>query len=88
MTSSNTIIHADCVEALARFNSASVDFVRSDPFYVNKYQDRVGRTIRNDGKFCWLRPAFQHIHRVLRGAIAPSGEIAKKIAFPLTLVVS
>jgi site-specific DNA-methyltransferase (adenine-specific) len=64
-TPHNTIIHADCVTALRQLAAESVDFVLTDPPYVNNYRTRDGRTIPND-RFKWLRPAFAELHRVLK----------------------
>jgi DNA modification methylase len=41
----NTILHADCLAALPHLPSESVDFVLTDPPYVNRYRSRDGRTI-------------------------------------------
>ena len=35
MTFNNTIIHGDCVHALAQLDTASVDFVLTDPPYLS-----------------------------------------------------
>ena len=37
MTFNNTIIHGDCVHALAQLDTASVDFVLTDPPYLVNY---------------------------------------------------
>jgi len=68
MTPTNIILHADCVKALDTFDSASVDFVLTDPPYLVNYQERGGRTITNDTGSQWLRPAFRQIYRVLKPA--------------------
>lgn len=68
MTFSNTIIHGDCVHALATFDPASFDFVLTDPPYLVNYKSRDGRTVTNDADAHWLCPAFAQIHRVLKPA--------------------
>ena len=45
MTISNTIIQADCIEAMANLEPASVDFVLTDPPYLIDYRGRDGRTV-------------------------------------------
>jgi site-specific DNA-methyltransferase (adenine-specific) len=64
-THRNTILHADCLTALPQLPAQSVDFVLTDPPYVNHYLSRDGRTIPND-RFKWLKPAFAELHRVLK----------------------
>lgn len=68
MTLSNTIIHGDCVQALAQLDPASVDLVLTDPPYLVNYRSRDGRSVINDANSDWLRPAFARIHRVLKPA--------------------
>jgi adenine-specific DNA-methyltransferase len=68
MTMCNTIILADCVQAMTNFSPASVDFVLTDPPYLVDYHGRDGRTVTNDAKAHWLCPAFNQIHRVLKPA--------------------
>ena len=62
----NQIINADCVTALPKFASASIDFVLTDPPYLVNYSDRGGRTVANDDNASWLEPAFAQIYRVLK----------------------
>jgi adenine-specific DNA-methyltransferase len=66
MTFTNTIIHGDCVQALAQLDQASVDFVLTDPPYLVNYRARDGRSVANDANSAWLRPAFSQIYRVLK----------------------
>jgi adenine-specific DNA-methyltransferase len=61
----NTLIHADCTNVLPALASESVDFVLTDPPYVNRYISRDGRAIPNDD-FKWIKPAFRHLYRVLK----------------------
>lgn len=68
MTFENSIIQGDCTKAMAALESASVDFVLTDPPYIVGYRDRTGRTIANDGNARWLRPAFSQIYRLLKPA--------------------
>jgi DNA modification methylase len=68
MSPHNTIIQADCVNAMADLESASVDFVLTDPPYLVDYHGRDGRVVINDDNRRWLRPAFSQIYRVLKPA--------------------
>jgi adenine-specific DNA-methyltransferase len=61
----NTIIHGDCRDVLPTITSQSIDFVLTDPPYVNNYVARDGRKVRNDD-FKWIKPAFRELHRVLK----------------------
>src|SRR5665213_1299115 len=44
----NTIIHADCLEALPRLPSESVNLVLTDPPYLANYKSRDGRSVPHD----------------------------------------
>jgi site-specific DNA-methyltransferase (adenine-specific) len=44
----------------------SMDFILTDPPYLVRYQDREGRSIRNDSNPDWLVPAFAGAYRVLK----------------------
>jgi DNA modification methylase len=68
MTPHNTIVQADCTKALPELESASVDFVLTDPPYLVSYCPRDGRSVANDDNARWLRPAFSQIYRVLKPA--------------------
>lgn len=68
MTFENRIIQGDCTNEMAALESASVDFVLTDPPYIIRYRDRAGRTVTNDSNARWLRPAFSQIHRLLKPA--------------------
>jgi site-specific DNA-methyltransferase (adenine-specific) len=61
----DTVTHGDCVTVMRRMKSETVDFVLTDPPYVNRYTSRDGRTIRSDN-FVWLKPAFTELYRVLK----------------------
>jgi adenine-specific DNA-methyltransferase len=61
----NTLINADCVDAMRTLPAASVNFILTDPPYVSRFKDRRGRAIRNDNNFAWIKPAFAEMHRVL-----------------------
>lgn len=61
----NTVMHGDCVELMSRMKPETIDFVLTDPPYVNRYTSRDGRVIRND-RFIWLKPAFAELYRVLK----------------------
>jgi DNA modification methylase len=68
MTAINNIILSDCIDAMAKLEPASVDFVLTDPPYLIDYRGRDGRTVTNDNNTRWLRPAFSQIHRALKPA--------------------
>jgi DNA modification methylase len=42
MTFTNTIIHGDCIQALATLDAALVDFALTDPPYLVNYRSRDG----------------------------------------------
>jgi len=62
----NSILNADCLDALSAFPPASVDFILTDPPYLVNYKSRDGRTVPNDDNDEWLLPAFHRMHRVLK----------------------
>jgi DNA modification methylase len=69
----NRILHGDCVQLMATLPAESVDFILTDPPYLVRYRDRSGRTVANDDRSDWLRPAFAQMHRVLKpGSLALS----------------
>jgi site-specific DNA-methyltransferase (adenine-specific) len=43
----------------------SVDFILDPPYLVN-YRDRSGRTIQNNAKADWLKPAMRETYRLLK----------------------
>jgi DNA modification methylase len=65
MPSLNTILHGDCTQLLPIIPDGSIDFVLTDPPYVNNYVAKDGRRVRNDG-FRWIRPASRQLHRMAR----------------------
>lgn len=62
----NTVVHGDCIKVMQGMESASVDFILTDPPYLVRYRDRSGRSIRNDCDDAWLKPALAEMHRVLK----------------------
>ncbi len=62
----NTILPGDCIERMRSLPGNSVDFILTDPPYLVRYQDREGRSIRNDSNADWLKPAFAEVYRVLK----------------------
>jgi len=64
----NTVLHGDCVETMRGMQSASVDFVITDPPYITHYRSRDGRNVANDDNAQWLKPAFAQMHRLLKAA--------------------
>ena len=63
---SNTILNADCIEAMPTLPPASVDFILTDPPYLVNYKSRDGRIVPNDNDAQWLQPAFHQMYRVLK----------------------
>jgi adenine-specific DNA-methyltransferase len=61
----NSVILGDCRDILPQIASESIDFVLTDPPYVNRYVSRDGRRVRNDD-FKWMKPAFRHLYRILK----------------------
>jgi DNA modification methylase len=62
----NCILHGDCVQLMATLPAESVDFVLTDPPYLVRYRSRDGRTVANDDRDDWLRPAFAEMFRLLK----------------------
>ena len=62
----NTIVRGDCTLILKALPSESVDFVLTDPPYFVHYQDRSGRSIRNDLYPGKVLEAFKDMSRVLK----------------------
>jgi site-specific DNA-methyltransferase (adenine-specific) len=69
----NRVLHGDCVQVMRGLRAESVDFVLTDPPYLVRYRDRSGRTVANDDRADWLRPAFAEIFRLMKpGSLALS----------------
>ncbi len=62
----NIITQGDCIQVMSEMPANSVDFILTDPPYLVSYRDRDGRTIQNDTKADWLKPAMQQAYRVLK----------------------
>jgi site-specific DNA-methyltransferase (adenine-specific) len=62
----NSITRGDCIEVMREMPANSVDFILTDPPYLVNYRDRDGRTILNDSKVDWLKPAMCEAYRVLK----------------------
>jgi site-specific DNA-methyltransferase (adenine-specific) len=62
---SDSIINADCLDALPRLPGASTNFILTDPPYLTRYRSRDGRVVINDDNDAWLKPAFAEMYRVL-----------------------
>lgn len=62
----NTIIHGDCTEVLKTLPDASVDFVLTDPPYLVRYKDRLGRSVKNDDAPDIIINSFAELYRVLK----------------------
>ncbi|TWB34327.1 DNA methyltransferase [Nitrospirillum pindoramense] len=63
---SATVNHGDCVARMRQMETASVDFILTDPPYLMRYRDRSGRTVAGDDDAAWLRPAFAEMYRLLK----------------------
>ncbi|MFT4111324.1 DNA methyltransferase [Silvibacterium sp.] len=63
---SNNIVHGDCIHIMRDMQAESIDFILSDPPYLVNYRDRTGRSIQNDSKANWLKPAMMEAYRVLK----------------------
>jgi DNA modification methylase len=62
----NSIMQGDCIEVMRNMPANGVDFILTDPPYLVNYRDRDGRTIQNDAKADWLKPAMREAYRVLK----------------------
>jgi DNA modification methylase len=62
----NSITQGDCIQVMDKMPANSVDFILTDPPYLVNYRDRDGRTIQNDAKADWLKPAMRKAYRVLK----------------------
>ena len=62
----NTVVQGDCVDVMSQMDSASVDFILTDPPYLCRYRSRDGQAIANDDREGWLEPAFAEMYRVLK----------------------
>lgn len=62
----NTVCNDDCVKLMQNFETASADFILTDPPYIANYRGRDGRYVPNDDNARWLKPAFQQMYRVLK----------------------
>jgi DNA modification methylase len=62
----DSVTQGDCVEVMKGLPAGSVDLILTDPPYLVKYQDRSGRSVRNDDNTAWLEPAFAQMGRVLK----------------------
>ncbi len=65
-TPRNTICHDDCTSLMRSFDTASVDFILTDPPYIVRYRGRDGRSVHNDDNGRWLYPAFHQMYRLLK----------------------
>lgn len=62
----NTVQLGDCIAIMGRMPARSVDFILTDRPYLANYKDRSGRSIANDDKDAWLKPAYAEMFRVLK----------------------
>ena len=54
------------IALMRSFETASVDFILTDPPYLAHYRGRDGRSVTNDDNARWLKPAFQQMYRILK----------------------
>lgn len=66
MTINNQIIQGDCAHILSTLPRNSVDLIVTDPPYLVRYKDRLGRTIANDDSPETILSSFAEAFRVLR----------------------
>lgn len=59
-------ILGNCVDIMAGFPAASVDFILTDPPYLVSFCDRSRRIIAGDKTDEWLQPACYEMYRVLK----------------------
>jgi adenine-specific DNA-methyltransferase len=62
----DSLHHADALAWMPNLPDETVDFILTDPPYIQRYSDRGGRRIQNDDNADWLEPAFKQAFRVLR----------------------
>jgi adenine-specific DNA-methyltransferase len=63
---SNHILQGDCTHLLQLLPDACVNFVLTDPPYLVRYRDRLGRTVANDDDPAWVTGAYAELYRVLK----------------------
>ena len=57
---------ADSLALMPMLPDNCVDFILTDPPYLQQFCDRDGRRLRNDDNDAWLNPAFEQACRILR----------------------
>jgi site-specific DNA-methyltransferase (adenine-specific) len=62
----NRLHHADSLAWMTNVPDNCVDFILTDPPYIQRYHDRDGRRICNDDNDAWVEPAFNEAFRILR----------------------
>ena len=60
------LLNWDCQDILPKIPTWSIDLILTDPPYLARYTDRSWRSIQNDIKSNWLKPAFINLYRVLK----------------------
>ncbi|MGH8208451.1 MAG: DNA methyltransferase [Steroidobacteraceae bacterium] len=60
------VIQGDCKAVLPTLPDESVDFVLTDPPYLGRYKDRLGRTLANDDNPAAVVGAYAELYRVLK----------------------
>lgn len=58
--------HADSLTWMKVVPDNTVDFILTDPPYLQQFCDRDGRRLRNDDNDTWVDPAFHEAFRLLR----------------------
>lgn len=62
----NQVIHGDCVQMLRSLPGESIDAVITDPPYLGRYRDRLGRTLANDDNPAAVVGVYAELYRVLK----------------------
>jgi DNA modification methylase len=60
------VILGDCLKAMPRLPTGSVDLILTDPPYLVNYRARDGRSSPNDRDESWLDPAYRQMYRLLK----------------------
>lgn len=62
----NQIIEGDAAQVLKSIPAGTIDLVVTDPPYLVNYQDRTGRSLRNDDNPAGVLPVFEPMTRAMK----------------------
>lgn len=62
----NQIIEGDAAQVLKTIPEGTIDLVVTDPPYLVNYQDRTGRSLRNDDNPAGVLPVFEPMARAMK----------------------